>query len=41
MRPKEKVIELTISDYEWEGKIEYTYEIRGAKPVVYFSEDRV
>ena len=29
-------IELIISDYEWEGKNEYTYEIRGYN--IYFSK---
>ena len=29
-------IKLTISDYEWEGKTQYTYEIRGYN--IYFSE---
>jgi len=36
MEEKKNKIELTISDYEWEGKTEYTYEIRGYN--VYFSE---
>jgi hypothetical protein len=36
MKEKKNKIELTISDYEWEGKNEYTYEIRGYN--IYFSK---
>jgi len=35
-KEKKNKIELTISDYEWEGKNEYTYEIRGYN--IYFSK---
>jgi hypothetical protein len=33
---KENKINLIISDYRWEDKLEYTYEIRGYN--IYFSE---
>ena len=35
-KEKKNKIELTISDYECEGKNEYTYEIRGYN--IYFSK---
>ena len=36
MEEKKNKIELTISDYEWGDKTEYTYEIRGFN--IYFSK---
>ena len=36
MEEKKNKPKLIISDYEWEGKIEYTYEIRGFN--IYFSK---
>lgn len=36
MEEKKNKPELTISDYEFDGKVEYTYEIRGYN--IYFSE---
>ena len=36
MDEKKNKPKLIISDYEWEGKIEYAYEIRGYN--IYFSK---
>jgi hypothetical protein len=36
MEDKKNKPKLSISEYEWEGEIEYTYEIRGYN--VYFSK---